>query len=267
MAQTLQLPVLSLAMPSAHNMDSMDAYSLSCMWNIFSKCKNNLENGRRLENMSWRLWYRETTLKSNNKIISSKVHSCLSSQSCVTINDEESTPSEKEPVESILVDQEVSKSFKDMNANCSTSIDNNPVNHPVSSNLAVEIACSNVISYNESVKRSSKFFIDDDDDDDDSKEEEFESDYSKPFYIGSDDEYEDIETGSDCESFETFDEPTELSDDNRVDEAAFMIEFRKRSPCNNVFLKGQSLLTTLLRTQAQYNQAEPSSTIPSRSFI
>ncbi|KAI8371942.1 hypothetical protein EDC96DRAFT_573078 [Choanephora cucurbitarum] len=262
MAQTLQLPVLSLTMPSPHNMDSMDAYSLSCMWNIFSKCKNNLENGRRLENMSWRLWYRETTLKSNNKIISSKVHS----QSCVTINDEESISSEKEPVESILVDQEISKSSKDMNANCSISVDNNLANHPATSNLAVESACSNVISYNESVKRSSKFFIDDDDDDD-NKEEEFENDYSKPFYIGSDDEYEDIETGSDCESFETFDEPTEFSDDNRVDEAAFMIEFRKRSPCNNAFLKGQSLLTTLLRTQAQYNQAEPSSTIPSHSFI
>ena len=27
---------------------------------VFTKCKDNLENGRRLENISWRLWYRST---------------------------------------------------------------------------------------------------------------------------------------------------------------------------------------------------------------
>ncbi|PWW80822.1 DUF1752-domain-containing protein [Tuber magnatum] len=30
------------------------------MWTIFSKCAESLENGRRLENLSWRVWNRET---------------------------------------------------------------------------------------------------------------------------------------------------------------------------------------------------------------
>lgn len=34
---------------------------------VFTKCKDNLENGRRLENLSWRLWYRETILLEKEK--------------------------------------------------------------------------------------------------------------------------------------------------------------------------------------------------------
>lgn len=30
---------------------------------VFTKCKDNLENGRRLENLSWRLWYRESLIE------------------------------------------------------------------------------------------------------------------------------------------------------------------------------------------------------------
>ncbi|KAL0075965.1 hypothetical protein J3Q64DRAFT_1628233, partial [Phycomyces blakesleeanus] len=62
MVRTLELPMLSLAMPNIHKLDSITTDSLSCMWTVFSKCKENLENGRRLENLSWRLWYRESVV-------------------------------------------------------------------------------------------------------------------------------------------------------------------------------------------------------------
>lgn len=35
---------------------------------VFTKCADNLENGRRLENLSWRLWYRECQLLEHDKI-------------------------------------------------------------------------------------------------------------------------------------------------------------------------------------------------------
>jgi hypothetical protein len=31
---------------------------ISAIWTCFTKCKDNLNDGARLENMSWRLWYR-----------------------------------------------------------------------------------------------------------------------------------------------------------------------------------------------------------------
>ncbi|ORX46562.1 DUF1752-domain-containing protein [Hesseltinella vesiculosa] len=55
MAQAVDIPVLSLIKESP-----ITTEDLTSMWHVFSKCKNNLENGRRLENLSWRLWYRES---------------------------------------------------------------------------------------------------------------------------------------------------------------------------------------------------------------
>ncbi|KAG2229705.1 hypothetical protein INT48_004222 [Thamnidium elegans] len=63
MMKTLDLPVLSLAIPNINKLDENNTDNLSYMWTVFSKCKDSLENGRRLENMSWRLWYRESSLK------------------------------------------------------------------------------------------------------------------------------------------------------------------------------------------------------------
>ncbi|RUP43912.1 hypothetical protein BC936DRAFT_136554 [Jimgerdemannia flammicorona] len=62
MPASLAHPVLALAMQNIHQLNTIDADNLSCMWTVFTKCKENLENGRRLENISWRLWYRETML-------------------------------------------------------------------------------------------------------------------------------------------------------------------------------------------------------------
>ncbi|CAO3607552.1 unnamed protein product [Cunninghamella blakesleeana] len=73
MVQTIDVPILEI--PSIQKVMTID--ELSSMWNVFSKCKNSIENGRRLENLSWRLWYRE----------SSSLHSSSSSiSSCSTFN-------------------------------------------------------------------------------------------------------------------------------------------------------------------------------------
>lgn len=50
---------------------------------VFTKCKDNLENGRRLENISWRLWYRSThspvpALESNSTQMSTSFSKVLS---------------------------------------------------------------------------------------------------------------------------------------------------------------------------------------------
>ncbi|KAH8092626.1 hypothetical protein BXZ70DRAFT_897964 [Cristinia sonorae] len=50
-------PILSVASEAISELDGEDAvYGL---WTLFTKCKQSLKDGRRLENISWRLWYRE----------------------------------------------------------------------------------------------------------------------------------------------------------------------------------------------------------------
>ncbi|KAJ7621721.1 hypothetical protein DFH06DRAFT_1009825 [Mycena polygramma] len=46
-------PVLAVAQDA---LDSQDALQL---WSVFSKCKDSLRDGRRLENISWRLAFRD----------------------------------------------------------------------------------------------------------------------------------------------------------------------------------------------------------------
>ncbi|KAK4050091.1 hypothetical protein OIV83_003662 [Microbotryomycetes sp. JL201] len=49
--------ILSLAPDSLASLGELDNDSLSELWAVFTKCKDNLHNGRRLENLSWRLWF------------------------------------------------------------------------------------------------------------------------------------------------------------------------------------------------------------------
>jgi hypothetical protein len=38
------------------------------MWAVFSRCSGSIEEGRRFENLTWRLWYRETSaIESDNE--------------------------------------------------------------------------------------------------------------------------------------------------------------------------------------------------------
>jgi hypothetical protein len=54
-------PPLLVLSPNAikHTMDSSDPQALFEMWHVFTRCKNKIANGRRLENLSWRLYGRE----------------------------------------------------------------------------------------------------------------------------------------------------------------------------------------------------------------
>ncbi|KAI9254489.1 hypothetical protein BDA99DRAFT_540244 [Phascolomyces articulosus] len=60
--QSLDLPVLSLAIPNICKLNDISTDNISSMWSVFSKCKDNLEHGHRLENLSWRLWFRESMM-------------------------------------------------------------------------------------------------------------------------------------------------------------------------------------------------------------
>lgn len=52
--------LLSLDVGKMHKIDPSDACSLKAMWSIFSKCSETIKDGPRLENMSWRVWSRES---------------------------------------------------------------------------------------------------------------------------------------------------------------------------------------------------------------
>ncbi|KAJ2959267.1 hypothetical protein NQZ79_g5204 [Umbelopsis isabellina] len=53
----MEQPLLALTL---HSMDN-NSIDVSDLWTVFTRCKDSIQHGRRLENMSWRLWYRQTT--------------------------------------------------------------------------------------------------------------------------------------------------------------------------------------------------------------
>jgi hypothetical protein len=74
MLSAFPTPVLSIAADAVKDLEGRDALSglwtcrcLLCsiihvliyIYQVFTKCKESLHDGRRLENISWRLWYRE----------------------------------------------------------------------------------------------------------------------------------------------------------------------------------------------------------------
>ncbi|KUL90950.1 hypothetical protein ZTR_00821 [Talaromyces verruculosus] len=56
----LSTPVLTVDAAKIHKVDTANTQSLHGMWLVFSKCADYMEEGRRLENLTWRLWTRET---------------------------------------------------------------------------------------------------------------------------------------------------------------------------------------------------------------
>ncbi|EFQ98428.1 hypothetical protein MGYG_01457 [Nannizzia gypsea CBS 118893] len=60
MPSRLSTPVLTVDPAKIHQVDTRNAESLHGMWLVFSRCADFMEEGRRLENLSWRLWNRET---------------------------------------------------------------------------------------------------------------------------------------------------------------------------------------------------------------
>ncbi|KAI0819287.1 hypothetical protein BC628DRAFT_1342326 [Trametes gibbosa] len=57
MLSSFPSPILSVAADVVRDLDGED--TLCTLWALFTKCKESLKDGRRLENISWRLWYRE----------------------------------------------------------------------------------------------------------------------------------------------------------------------------------------------------------------
>ncbi|MCJ1463829.1 hypothetical protein MMC07_002438 [Pseudocyphellaria aurata] len=91
----LEPAMLSVDAAKMHQVDTRNVENLFGMWTVFSKCAESIENGRRLENLSWRIWNRETL--------------CCESQPQLTttpaINISRSRPhSEQDPVCSVSVD-------------------------------------------------------------------------------------------------------------------------------------------------------------------
>ncbi|KAI9055743.1 hypothetical protein LZ554_000684 [Drepanopeziza brunnea f. sp. 'monogermtubi'] len=60
MPSRLDTPVLTVDVGLIHKVDTRNVENLFSMWTVFSRCAGSLEEGRRLENLSWRLWNRET---------------------------------------------------------------------------------------------------------------------------------------------------------------------------------------------------------------
>ncbi|KAK0860421.1 hypothetical protein LTR87_017314 [Friedmanniomyces endolithicus] len=52
--------LLRVEVPALHTIDTASVESLFGMWSLFSKTSHAMEDGKRLENLSWRLWNRET---------------------------------------------------------------------------------------------------------------------------------------------------------------------------------------------------------------
>ncbi|RMZ75022.1 hypothetical protein DV737_g5528, partial [Chaetothyriales sp. CBS 132003] len=60
MPSRLTTPVLALDVAKLKEVDPRNVESLFSLWAMFNQCSHSLKDGRRLENMSWRLWARET---------------------------------------------------------------------------------------------------------------------------------------------------------------------------------------------------------------
>ncbi|KAK4636333.1 hypothetical protein CLAFUW4_00398 [Fulvia fulva] len=52
--------LLRVEVPLLHTVDTSSVEALMGMWSLFSKTSHAMEDGKRLENLSWRLWNRET---------------------------------------------------------------------------------------------------------------------------------------------------------------------------------------------------------------
>ncbi|TFK61481.1 DUF1752-domain-containing protein, partial [Pluteus cervinus] len=60
MPSSLPAPILSVTAEALRDVEGHEA--LRVLWMLFTKCKESLHDGRRLENISWRLWHRELLL-------------------------------------------------------------------------------------------------------------------------------------------------------------------------------------------------------------
>ncbi|KAF1922593.1 DUF1752-domain-containing protein [Didymella exigua CBS 183.55] len=55
-----ELPIVRVEHGSMHTIETRNPENLFGLWSVFSKCSPAMEDGKRYENMAWRLWARET---------------------------------------------------------------------------------------------------------------------------------------------------------------------------------------------------------------
>ncbi|AEO58787.1 hypothetical protein MYCTH_2306367 [Thermothelomyces thermophilus ATCC 42464] len=77
MPMSLEAPVLQVDANVIHKVDTTNPANLFSMWTVFARCRDSVAQGRRLENLSWRLWNRETFCCEGEEMLMS---SCATSQ-------------------------------------------------------------------------------------------------------------------------------------------------------------------------------------------
>ncbi|KAG5979120.1 hypothetical protein E4U55_005545 [Claviceps digitariae] len=65
MPYRLDTHVLTVDANVIHKVDTTNPANLYSMWTVFSRCADSVEQGRRLENLSWRIWQREQLVESS----------------------------------------------------------------------------------------------------------------------------------------------------------------------------------------------------------
>jgi hypothetical protein len=67
MPYRLDAHVLTVDANVIHKVDTANPANLYSMWTVFSRCADSVEQGRRLENLSWRVWQKEQLVANGNK--------------------------------------------------------------------------------------------------------------------------------------------------------------------------------------------------------
>ncbi|KAG7403418.1 Uncharacterized protein Forpe1208_v016567 [Fusarium oxysporum f. sp. rapae] len=67
MQYCLDIHLLTVDANIIHKVDTGNPANLYSLWTVFSRCADSVEQGRRLENLSWRLWQRETFVVDNEE--------------------------------------------------------------------------------------------------------------------------------------------------------------------------------------------------------
>ncbi|KAI3620379.1 hypothetical protein CBS9595_002346 [Malassezia furfur] len=58
--ERLHDPILAVSRAKLASLNTDDVEQVARFWNVFTKCKEALEDGQRFENLSWRLWFRQS---------------------------------------------------------------------------------------------------------------------------------------------------------------------------------------------------------------
>ncbi|KAK4043113.1 hypothetical protein C8A01DRAFT_43895 [Parachaetomium inaequale] len=77
MPMSLEAPVLQVDANVIHKVDTTNPANLFSMWTVFARCRDSVAQGRRLENLSWRLWNRETFCCEGEEML---ISACATSQ-------------------------------------------------------------------------------------------------------------------------------------------------------------------------------------------